>query len=223
MGTDWLRFWRTRAVRTLASPDNTVTEPQPWLLGAVIVASTAALLGTSDASAPSFETNYSFERLGIDGGFVELTRDEPTATFLVTVHVNDLGPDGVSTANQASASLQGNVIVSGLADTATTPSVSVRTSSPNSTTAAFETVVTERLERFLPLNFTGDCANPKASGSCAARFKLELTRQDGGAGDGVVRFDWMFDVRATARATSTEELSDVGPLDPPWTVEVSVE
>jgi hypothetical protein len=188
-------------------------------MSAVIAASTAALLGTS-AEPPDFHyTSYTFERTGIDGGFVELTRDQPSATFFVTVHVDDLGPDSVVTSSGASVNIDGSFVTTGLGEGEVVPFVSVKVSSPD-TTETSEQFILDHYVQSHPLIFTGDCANPKAgSAACAAHFAVELTRQDD-AGPGVVRFDWLFDVHATAQQSAQKD-SMVGPVDPPWTIEVS--
>ena len=187
---------------------------------AVIVASTAALLGTSpEPGPPTYTTTYTFERTGIDGGFVELTRDQPTATFFVTVHADALGPDGVMSTDGASLDLDGSISASGLTEGAATPFVSVKLSSPDAAGVAEKTVL-EGFRLNQNLTFTGDCDMPPGSNACRARFTVQVSRNDDGLGDGVVRFDWFFDVHSRA-AQSSAANGMVGPLDPPWTVEVT--
>jgi hypothetical protein len=219
MRAGWLRFGRNRAALATRGPDKPVTAPRAWLLGVVIVASTAALLGTSDDSPPPKFATYTFERTGIDGGFVELTRDQPSATFFVTVRADTLGPDQVSTTEAALMDIDGTITTSGLADGATAPFVSVKLGSPDSI-GVTEKVVLDSYSQQQPLIFSGDCQEPTTGVACRARFTLEVTRKDDGDGNGVVRFDWLFDASSRIEQPATED-SKVGPLDPPWTIEVS--
>lgn len=219
MRAAWLRFGRNGAVPGATDPDNAVTAPRPWLLCAVIVASAAALLGTSDNSPPTLYTTYTFERTGIEGGFVELTRDQPTATFFVTLHVDALGPEGVMTTQGAKLDLDGTITTTDLAEGAFAPFVSVKVGSPDALGVS-EKMVLDGFSQGQDLIFTGDCDTPPGSNECRARFTVEVTRKDDGAGDGVVRFDWLFDVHSKVERPSTAT-GMVGPLDPPWTVEVT--
>jgi hypothetical protein len=193
-------------------------------LGVVIVASTAALLGTTESPAgydneSPYNTTYTFERNGIDGGFVELTREQPTASFLVTVHADALGPEGVMTTDGAMLDVSGTITTSELAEGAVAPRVSVKVSSPDALGVS-EKVELESYSHQQALMFTGDCDAPPGSNGCKARFTVQVARQDEGAADGVVRFDWLFDVHSKALHPSTAT-GEVGPLDPPWTVEVT--
>lgn len=219
MRAGWLRLGRNGVAPAPRAPDNVVTAPSPWLLCAAIVASTAALLGTSDDSPPTYYTTYTFERTGIEGGFVELTRDRPTATFFVTVHVDALGPQGVMTTQGAKLDLDGTITTSNLAEGAFAPFVSVKVSSPEASGVSEQTVL-EGVTQSQDLSFTGDCDAPPGSNACRARFTVEVSRKDDGAGDGVVRFDWLFDVHSKVEQPSMAT-GMVGPLDPPWTVEVT--
>jgi len=200
-------------------PDNAVAAPRPWLLAIAIVASTAALLGTSEEPRPQVFTTYTFERQGIDGGSAELTRDQPTATFFVTLRVDALGPSGVMTTQGASLNLDGAITTSGLAEGATAPFVSVKVSSPDAV-GVVENTALDGVAQHQDLIFTGDCDTPPGDDPCRARFTVEVAREDDGAGDGVVRFDWSFDVHSTVEHPSSSS-SMVGPLDPPWTVQVT--
>jgi hypothetical protein len=222
MRTGWLGFGRQRENQTTSAPDNSVAGPKAWLLSAAIMASTAALLGTSDVSEPGIETTYLFERSAIDGGFVELTADQPSATFFVTLRADDLGPDGVLSTQEAQALVQGDVTASDLEDSALPPTVSIKLGPPNGSGQSTRSTATH-YEQSQALFFDGGCENPKAGVTCAARFRLDLARQDGGSGGGVVRFDWSFDATATGRRTSfaDKEDTELGPFDPPWTVEIT--
>jgi hypothetical protein len=194
----------------------------------VIIASAAALLGTGDynTSTPSDNTfggtgagavtSYSFERDGIEGGSVELTDAAPTATFLVTIVVNDLGPSGVSTVNGAFARITGAVTKS--KDKLTgTDSVTVDLSSPEAAGSTLQ--ATSAINMTQTLQFTGDCNDPK-QGTCRARFAVNLARSDAGAGGGALGVDWTFDVVSSGQLPATTG-STVPAQDPPWTVEVT--
>lgn len=219
MSASWLQFRRKRAPATVLAPDKAVAAPPAWLLGAAIVASTAALLGTSDVDEPSNYTTYTFARSGIDGGFVELSRDQPAATFFVTVHADDLGPEGVPTTDEALATIDGMITSMNLAAGVAAPAVDIELSTPDGPSGS-ETIASDRINQTQSLFFTGDCGHPRTSGSCAAHFAIAVSRQDQGENGGVVRFDWLFDVASKGQVTS-EQASDVGPLDPPWTIEVT--
>jgi hypothetical protein len=221
MSAGWQRFgWRQREPST-GGPDKPVAAPPAWLLGAAIFASTAVLLGTTEEvePPPAYVTSYSFARTGVDGGFVELTRDLPTATFFVSVRADALGPEGVHSTNGASMLLDGTVTTSGLNEGAVTPVVNATLSSPDMNGAVGQ-LVQDSFMQTQTLTFTGDCDHPSSTGSCRARFALQVSRNDEGASGGVVRFDWSFDVASSGQEPS-KKTSSVGPLDPPWTIEVS--
>jgi hypothetical protein len=219
MRAGWFQFWRQRAAATATAPDNAVAAPPVWLLGAAIIASTAALLGTSDDSPPMYERTYTFARNGIDGGFVELTRDQPAATFFVIVHVDDLGAHGAPTTDNASALIDGTITTTALDDGQVAPYVEVELSVPGGGT---KQAALESFHQTQALSFTGDCDNPKTSRSCSARFAVTVSRQDGGESGGVVRFDWTFDVASEVQVQlPSQEDGALGPFDPPWTIDVS--
>lgn len=220
MKAGWLQFGRKRASVTAASPDNAVTAPPAWLLATAIVCSTAALLGTSDVDEPRYPRTYTFARSGVDGGFVELTRDQPAATFIVSLHADDLAADGVPSTDEASALVDGTITTTGLDEGKVAPYVDVQLSTPGG--AGTQKVELEHFNQAQPIYFTGDCENPKASGSCTAHFAVAVSRQDQGESGGVVRFDWTFDVTSKVLVdVASQEASSVGPVDPPWTIEVS--
>jgi hypothetical protein len=221
MRAGWLRFGRKRASATAPAPDNAVRATPAWLLGAAIIASTAALLGTSDDSPPTYHRTYTFARNGVDGGFVELTRDQPAATFFVTLHADDLHlPDLVPTTDGASALVDGTLTTTDLDAGAVVPYVDVKLNTPGG--VGTQKAAFEQFTQTQPLSFTGDCDEPKASGSCSARFSVEVSRQDQGEGGGVVRFDWTFDVASSVQVEmARDDQGTLGPFDPPWTIEVS--
>lgn len=221
MREGWSQFpgkWRAPPP---AAPDSGVAEPRPWLLCAVIVASCAALLGTTDEGDHNFAT-HSFQRTAIDGGSAELTVDSPRATFFVTLAANDLGPDGVISTDNASAQLDCNLTSSDLPDGAVAPFVQVRISSPDSP-AVIDKQVLDHLTDTTPLAFIGNCSKPTEGAACRARFQVELRRIDDGASGGTVRFDWSFDVTSSGQVQVSKPVSTkvTTPLDPPWTIDVS--
>lgn len=220
MRAGWLQFRRQRASAPAAAPDNAVTAPPAWLLATAIIASTAALLGTSDDSPPTYQRTYTFARNGVDGGFVELTRDQPAATFFVTVHADDLGMDGVPTTDDASALVDGTITTTGLDDGRVAPYVDVKLSIPEG--GGTQQAALEHSQQTQALFFSGDCDNPKTSKSCTARFSVAVSRQDQGEGGGVVRFDWTFDVTSKVQVqVPSQEDGALGPFDPPWTIQVT--
>jgi hypothetical protein len=219
MSAGWPRFGRRQASATAPAPDNAVAAPPVWLLGAAIIASTAALLGTTEPS-PTYDQTYTFARNGIDGGFVELTRDQPAATFFVIVHADDLGMSEVPTTENATALVDGTITTTGLDDGQVAPYVDVELSIPGG--GGPKQAALEHFQQTQALSFTGDCDNPKTSQSCTARFAVAVSRQDQGASGGVVRFDWTFDVASKVQVrVPSQEDGSVGPFDPPWTIEVS--
>lgn len=190
-------------------------------MAAVIIASSAALLGTTNEDVDFYST-HTFERSGVDGGFAELTQDAPRATFFVTLTASDLGPDGVPSTDQASASLDCNLSAAGLPDGATQPFVQIKISSPDSPSVIDKQVV-DHLSETEPLSFIGNCSKPTEGDACRARFQVDLWRVDDGAGGGTVRFDWLFDVASSGkvRVSKQADIKTGGPLDPPWTINVS--
>jgi hypothetical protein len=189
-----------------------------WLLRAAIVASTAALLGTTEDDEGYF-ANYTFERRDIDGGFVELTHDQPSATFFISVHANALGPGGVKTTDAAEALIKGTVTSSGIAEGTAAPSVSVKVSAPEFGDPV-DTLVIDDYSRPEGLKFVGDCANFKTGTGCVAHLLVEVSRQDNGDNGGIARFDWSFDVSSHGEGPAKQD-GEIGPLDPPWTIGVS--
>ena len=78
------------------------------------MASTTALLATSQAPSDSASTpteamaTYEFERR-VEGESVELTSEQPSVLFLITVRATSLGPNGATSTLQAPADLTGAV------------------------------------------------------------------------------------------------------------------
>lgn len=190
-------------------------------MGAAIVASCAALLGTTGEPDDYYATR-SFQRTGIDGGSAELTADSPRATFFVTLTANDLGPDGVVTTGNASALLDCSLSHSDLPDGAVAPFVEIRISSPDSPTVIDKQVLDD-LTDTTPLAFVGNCSKPTEGAACRARLQIDLRRIDDGANGGTVHFDWAFDVASSGQVQVSKPVSSqtTPPQDPPWTINVS--
>jgi hypothetical protein len=195
----------------------------------VIAASTAALLGTSaeqgqddppPGGAYSFQTTYVFERKNIDGGGIDLTADQPRATFYVTVRADALGPDDVVTTNSASVAIDGRVTISELNPGAEKQYVTFFVSTPSSP-GGTTLQVNDHYSQTQALTFTGNCSAPTIGDACSATFALEVSRNDDGAGGGKVHVDWHFDARSQGVVPSSTEDSQIGPSDPPWTIEVT--
>lgn len=225
MGDRWRRFLGKSGVEAQVRQDNGVTGVKSWALGLVIVASTAALLGTSPPEGPyEVYDEYTFERLGVDGGGVELTRDAPRATIFVTITANSLGPDDVVTTSSAAAKIDATVTSTGLAEGAAVPFLSFKISSPD-TPEVTERQVLDHLMLSQPLPFTGNCSKPTEGAACRTRFQIDVERTDDGEGDGVVRLDWLFDLSSQVQVLAgTDDKTTgkmFGPLDPPWTVDVN--
>ncbi|HXK18493.1 MAG TPA: hypothetical protein VNG33_11855 [Polyangiaceae bacterium] len=195
----------------------------------MIIASTAALLGTSEGeparsfgasqSEPANFTSYDFARDDIEGGSVELTQAAPEATFYVTLTANDLGPDGVLTTNGAAVNVHGTVTPSELMPGAAAPRVTVTSTTPDApgTNSTIETVSDITLNE--ALIFAGNCAVPK-DGDCRAHFALKLQRSDDGAAGGKVSIHWTFDVASRGQLPA-QTSSTIAAQDPPWTVQVT--
>lgn len=219
MRTGWLGFGRQRENLAGAGPDSGVAGPRAWLLSAAIVASTAALLGTSDI--PRHQTTYNFERLAVDGGFAELTRDQPSATFFVTLRADDLGPDGAPSTDEAQVLVKGDVTASELDDPALPAKLMITLSRPDTSQKTLRST-DAHFEEPQQVFFTGNCDNPKTGAACTARFRVDVTRADGGDNGGSMRFDWAFDATSVGRlSNSADKDEELGPFDPPWSVEIS--
>jgi hypothetical protein len=177
------------------------------------------LLGTSDV--PGYQTTYKFERLAVDGGFAELTRDQPSGTFFVTLRADDLGPDGAPSTDEAQVLVQGDVTASDLDDPALPAKLMITLSSPETSRQAARATDTH-FEEPQPVFFSGDCENPKTGAACTARFRVDVTRADGGGNGGSMRFDWAFDATAVGRLSNgADKDKELGPFDPPWSVEIT--
>lgn len=221
MRVGWLGSKRKTERRTEAPPDIGVTGPKLWGMGAVIIASTAALLGTSPDDEPSTYHHYEFRLDSIDGGAVELTVDRPSATFFVNVTAVDLGPEAVVTTTDAQAHVEGTVEAAGLSDGQVPPRVDVKITSTDGK-VDFHEAVMDRFSPVLVLPFKGNCLAPRSGAACAARFSVEVRRLDDGEAGGALIFAWHFALSAEARLAvrGTQEVQH-DPQEPPWTVQVT--
>jgi hypothetical protein len=227
MRAQWLRFGRKHAPAGSSGSDKRVVGAPTWLLCAVIIASTAALLGTSQASdnpatpddtatSPTGKfVQYDFERNGIEGGTVDLTQAVPSASFYVSIAVDDFGPDGVNTTDGASAHLSGSLTRSGMT-AGSFDYVSVDVSAPEASSSTLQ--ANEQLDMSQTLQFSGDCENPK-QGTCRAGFLVSFARNDEGASGGTINVTWTFSLHSSGLLPAAAS-SLVPAQDPPWTVEV---
>jgi hypothetical protein len=229
MRTGWSQFARKRVSSLEMPPDAGVTGVNPWLLSVAIIASTAALLGTTesdsqplpnDNNTPTYNgnTSYSFERKSIDGGSIDLTEAAPSATFYVNIRADDLGPDGVVTTENPTARVDATITGSGFTDTSVPPFVnfSLRALGNN---GILQQQALEHFSGATQFVFGGNCTKPTEGTACSATFELQISRLDDGATPGTVHVEWLFDLTASNTLPSLADAAQ-GPLDPPWTVEV---
>jgi hypothetical protein len=190
-------------------------------MSAVIVASSAALLGTSSVDTPSAYDRYEFLRESIDGGVVDLTVDRPSATFFVNVTATDLGPQSVVTTTGAQALVEGTVESAGLGEGQVPPRVAVRITS-TSGQVGFDEPISTSLSSSVALPFTGNCNDPRVGAACSARLSVEVRRADDGEAGGTLFFAWHFSLSATGQVERAgKEDALLGPFEPPWTVQVT--
>jgi hypothetical protein len=217
-----LGFLREAGLGTEARPDIAVAGPKLWGMVAVIIASTAALLGTSDVDRPFAYVRFDFSRESIDGGVVDLTVDRPSATFFVNVTATELGPQDVISTADAQALVDAALEAEGLSARPAPPSVTVRITSTSGQLAVDQSIA-QSLSQSFALPFVGNCRDPRAGAACTARFSVEVRRDDDGEAGGTLRFAWHFALTALARVEKPGATEDVliGPLDPPWTVQVT--
>lgn len=229
MRLGWTRFTRKRGSSPQGTPDEAVTGVSPWLLGAAIIASSAALLGTTENDAspdvpsnntPTYKatTLYNFERKAIDGGSIDLTQAAPSATFYVNIRADELGPDGVVTTSNATATIDALITNSGFSGEAVAPFVHFSLRALG-TGGILQQQSLDHFNGATQFAFAGNCGKPTEGAACSASFALEISRLDEGASDGTVHVEWSFDLSSSAELPSL--VAGVqGPLDPPWTVEV---
>src|SRR6187431_396503 len=112
MRAGWWKFRQKSASDLGSAPDSAVALPRVWLIRVALLASTLALLGTSADPVPTAPESlptgpvatYDFVR-SVEGDGVDLTSDQPTASFLVTLRTTELGPEGVVSTDNASTSI----------------------------------------------------------------------------------------------------------------------
>jgi len=195
------------------SPDIRVASHSRWLLGAMVLASSIGLLATSDVRGPQFQFQTT-----IDGPSATLSQAAPSARFLVTIHVDALGPAHSDTTTRANAQVRGSIIATE-APTGASPFVEAQVTGRANAGSPPLSALTQ-FDLGQPLSFSGDCANPSPLTPCQAAFVLELTRDDGGTRGGVLRVDWAVTFEGSAKKDSG---TDEGPSPPPWTIEVSAQ
>jgi hypothetical protein len=188
--------------------DSGVRGAKAWVLRALLAVTSVALLATS----PGDEYFYHFE--AASEGTVTLTSDEPHASFVVTVRAIALGPDGVDSTRQATSRLQGVITTEGA--TGRFVSVGVGDGTEPDPDEALEVATEVTLSR--SLTFEGNCANPTQGEPCEAQLFVDFERTDGGDGGGAVTLDWVLELESRFHKSDSPS---VGPVEAPWTVEVT--
>jgi hypothetical protein len=190
-----------------------------WLIRAALLASTVALLGTSQDPAsvptssgmlPTGQATYHFTRF-VAGEGVDLTSDRPSASFLVTLRTTELGPEGVATVGDASFS-----VTAALSSSETEGVVGVSMRVAPDAPQHF----TQELTIARPLMFGGLCNQPSENTPCQAAFSIDFSRSDDGEQGGTVHIDWSFVLSSLGRINSTTS-GEYFDQDPPWTVEIA--
>lgn len=181
---------------------------QLWLIRVALAASATALLATSAPAPDVPQKTYEFERT-VAGESVALTRDQPSALFLITIRADALGPDGVQSTAEATVRVAGSISASEVEGEAPPVSVLVGSNQLDAETSFDSTI---------PLLFEGTCDSPAESAPCQASFSVQFARQDDGTQGGSVNLDWSFEL--TSSGVVRGEGDDQAGLDPPWTVEV---
>lgn len=222
MRAGWSGLLRKKEPEHAVGSDIAVTGRKLWGMGAVILASSAALLGTSSVDEPVAYTHYEFRRESIDGGSVDLTVDQPSATFFVNVTATDLGPEGVVTTTGAQAFVEGTVEAMGLSPGQVPPLVAVKvatTGAPGDSEAR----VADTFSSQFSLPFSGNCEQPSTGAACSTHLSIEVRRLDDGEAGGKLTFAWHFALSSVGQVERLggEEDVELGPLDPPWTVKVT--
>ncbi len=191
----------------------------------VIVATTAALLGTSDTTPPSddtptsqFNTTYTFERRGVEVGSIDLTAEQPRTTFYVNFRADELFDGNVVSTNGASATFRAAITAAGFSDKDAPPYLMFKLSAEGMGSGT-QTQALEQYSQITPLPFSGNCMAPTEGEACSTSLALEISRTDDGSKGGTVHVDLLLDVNATGMEPDVEN-STVGPEDPPWTIEV---
>jgi hypothetical protein len=187
---------------------------RPWLLGTMIVASTAALLATSNP-AP---VQYTFET-SVAGPPTVLSAAMPRAKYLIEVIATALAPEEGDTTLDARVHLHGDIAASA-APTGAQPFVSLSVSDASAVNDAGRAPISA-LTYFDVSNgllFSGNCAHPETGAPCRAQLFVELTRDDEGAQGGTLTVAWTATFDAE---TSKQAGSNVGPAAPPWKITVT--
>lgn len=226
MRTWWRHFGRKPQVTAAVPPDDAVTGPRTWLMVVVIVATTAALLGTSDNSPSSldstpssqFNITYTFERKGIEVGSFDLTAEQPRTTFYVNFRADDLFDKDVVSTNGASATFRAAITDAGFSTKETPPYLMFKLNTAGMGSGT-QTQALDQYTQSTPLAFTGNCMAPTEGQVCSTTLALEISRTDDGSHGGTVHVDLLLDVNATSMVPDTEN-GMIGPEDPPWTIEV---
>jgi len=219
MPVGWWKFRQRSANERGGAPDTAVAQGRVWLIRAALLASTVALLGTSqeadpvpsDASQfPTLQATYHFAR-GVEGDGVDLTSDRPSASFLVTLRTTELGPEGVVTVGEALVNITAKLSSS---ETEGVVGVSMRLAPDGPEHFTQELTATHSLA------FGGLCNEPSENAPCQAAFSVDFARGDEGEQGGTVHVDWSFVLTSIGRINSTMG-GDYFDQDPPWTVEIT--
>jgi hypothetical protein len=94
----------------------------------------------------------------------------------------------------------------------------VRVGAADSVNGSNELTVLTSFRTGQPLSFSGSCAAIDETSPCEAKLVVDFARTDGGDGGGMLSIDWSIEFSARTRK---EDSPDEGPLDLPWTVEVT--
>lgn len=214
MSKGWLGIGRKLARTRGLPPDSAVAAPRSWLVASVIVASTAALLGTSPDDPPSMR--YQFYR-ALDEISTELTTATPSQRYVIALRADSLGADDTITTADATARVIGAIQVSGLSEGTEAPFVEVVVTPQRDSTSEVRALTS--FDTSAGLTFSGDCETPTQGEPCTSELVVELRRLDDGARGGSLTVAWQ--VELTATATASREAPDVHD-ELPWTAEVTL-
>jgi len=220
-------FARQMQDRVAPAPNTRGLDKQSVMMAAVITVSSIALLGTTEEPVatptpdqPSTSTTYGFARANIDGGSVDLTADQPRVTYYINIQATALGPDGVVTTGNASATFDGTVTNSGLNAAAAAPASYAAFRLSSSSGVLPQVQATDRYSQSAVLIFSGNCNDPTQGQACRAQLALEIARSDDGADGGTVHVEWHLSVASSGSVPSANNEMR-GPSDPPWRIEVT--
>ena len=195
------------------SPDIAVVARPSWLLVGMVIASTAALLATTDEQRVSY--GYPFET-ATDGPPAQLSTSAPSAKFAIKVTVNALGAGDGDTSKSVRLTVRGK-IAPNPAPAELGSFVNVQLSGRETAGAEPLSVLTE-FDFGQPLAFSGGCERPGGAPPCTAQATLELSRDDAGAHGGVLNVTWNATFDGTVGTTAKV---DAPASPPPWTIEVT--